>query len=115
MISIRNDRFGAPIETFGRQRAKKTHAKEHTQTLINSHLQQFFFSRLVYIPPFWWRNKHRHTQERAGNKVMIIHGINSNSIQKHLTKANKMNDEMNRLFTLLNKKRGNEMHFIEKN
>lgn len=45
---------------------------------------------------------------------MIIHGINSNSIQKHLTKANKMNDEMNRLFTLLNKKRGNEMHFIEK-
>lgn len=56
MILIRNDRFGAPIETFGiytgRQRAKKTHTKEHTQTLINSHLQQFFFHARCTFPPF---------------------------------------------------------------
>lgn len=60
MILIRNDHFGAPIETIGLdiqeenewKKEKETNPKEHTQTLINSHLQLllFLFTLGVHSP-----------------------------------------------------------------
>lgn len=103
MILIRNDHFGAPIEAIGiyiqeeNDWAKKN-TQKNTRKLLSSVICSFFHA-LCTFPPFSGGEA-----DTESDKVMIIHGINRNGIQKHLIKGNKMMKYV--MNNLLNRKKG---------